>query len=302
MTKFLLFLLFFLLGSAVTLLVMTKYQSRPVEKAEEKSNAPVVDWAKIQKEVLPNQGYVLPVNYGDLGPKLVKAGVIDLTKFETNFASAGGLTDEEKEILSGKGDNPIRIDGKNATFVVDFFWALGLSNRNAILQKGPMAKDATPIDQFASTAGWTLGKKSGVTYYSKYSILSLTEDQQKVVEEVTGNVYRPCCGNSAAFPDCNHGMAILGLTEVLASQGYTADQIYPMLLKFQVYWFPQTYLDLASYWQIKGQSWSSLSAKMLLGSDFSSGQGFSRIQADLTTLLGVNSTRPWNKGGGGCGV
>jgi hypothetical protein len=40
--------------------------------------------------------------------------------------------------------------------------------------------------------------------------------QQKRLEEVTIGVFRPCCDNPHAFPDCNHGMAMLGLLELMA--------------------------------------------------------------------------------------
>jgi hypothetical protein len=47
-------------------------------------------------------------------------------------------------------------------------------------------------------------------------LIPLTAEQQALVEEVAAEIYRPCCNNSTLFPDCNHGMAMLGFLELLA--------------------------------------------------------------------------------------
>lgn len=44
------------------------------------------------------------------------------------------------------------------------------------------------------------------------------------VEEVAAAVYRPCCNNHTPFPGCNHGMAMLGLLELMAPQRASADE------------------------------------------------------------------------------
>lgn len=44
------------------------------------------------------------------------------------------------------------------------------------------------------------------------------------VEEVAAAVYRPCCNSHTPFPGCNHGMAMLGLLELMAPQRASADE------------------------------------------------------------------------------
>lgn len=61
------------------------------------------------------------------------------------------------------------------------------------------------------------------------------------------HIFRPCCGNSTAFPDCNRGMAVLGLLELLLSQGATEDELYEAARVFNAYAFSETYITLAAY-------------------------------------------------------
>ena len=57
-------------------------------------------------------------------------------------------------------------------------------------------------------------------------LIPLTVKQQKMVEEVAAAVYRACCNNSTLFSDCNHGMAMFGLLELMASHGVTIDPMF----------------------------------------------------------------------------
>ena len=261
--RVLLALVFFLSGSLLTLLITSRYtiniSPRDKSSVDNSKNSLVtpagglsasIDYLKIKKVVLPDEGFRIRAAFGNLGPKLIEVGAIDLKKFEANFQTDGGLTEDQKEILTKETALPITINEKNATFMVDFFWALGLANKNKILDEGPMAKDRTQLGNFASTGGWTLGRDKAVDLFSRYEIIKLTGDQQKMVEEIVSNVFRPCCGNPTSFPDCNHGMAALGLTEYLASKGFPREEIYRTILYFNSFWFPQNYLDLAAYFQL----------------------------------------------------
>lgn len=291
MTKIFLPLLFFLLGILLTLITIKKFPGWAMEKVEKKSTQPAVNWLKIQKEVLPDKGFKIDVAFDDLGPKLVKAGAIDIKKFEQNFAQSGGLTKEQRDILTQKTNQPISIDQKNATFMVDFFWALGLSNKNKILDESLMNANKKDLGNFASTGGWTLGSKKATSLFSRYKIINLTPDQQKIVETVAANVYRPCCGNPVSFPDCNHGMAALGLAEYLASKNFSENQIYQTLLRFNSFWFPQNYMDVAAYFSLTGNSWTNMSPKTILGVEFSSAQGYTKIKQELDFILGTPAPR-----------
>ncbi len=251
--------------------------------------------AKLEQKIIPSQGVVLPVSWNDLGDQLVKAGVIDSQKFEQLYANRGGLSDESKKMLYGSDNGQIKITPENAQTLLNLLWALGLGTKNDILEKGPMVDPKYKgAKNFASTGGWTLASGNVMDHYSKHPFIVLTEEQQALVERVSQNIYRPCCGNSTYFPDCNHGMAMLGLLELMASQGVSEKEMYDAALAANVYWFPDTYLTIGKYLNKKGMSWDKVGAQKILGFDFSSGSGYAQIRSE------VEPVKP--KNGGGCGV
>ena len=149
--------------------------------------------------------------------------------------------------------------------------------------------------KFASTGGWTLANGDPMKHYSAHALISLTPDQQKLVDEVSRNIYRPCCGNSTHFPDCNHGMAMLGLLELMASQGVSEGDMYKAALAVNSYWFPDTYLNIARYLESKDISWSKSDPKGILGSNFSSSAGYQAILKQIEPATGTG-------GGSSCGA
>ena len=251
--------------------------------------------AKFEKAVLPPEGVVLPVKWGDLGAQMIKAGVIDADKFEDVYKNKGGLDEETQRLLYDSDNGNIKITKENSGVLLNLLWALGLGNKNTILEKGPMSdKKYGGADGFASTGGWTLAKGNTMNHYSKHKFISLTLEQQKIVEIVSGNIYRPCCGNSTYFPDCNHGMAMLGLLELMASQGVNEADMYKVALVVNSYWFPETYANLAKYFDSEGTPWKKVDPKEVLGVDYSSSSGYRNI---------LNKIRPiQQKNGGSCGV
>ena len=251
--------------------------------------------AKLEKAVLPAEGVVLPVKWGDLGDQMIKAGVIDADKFESIYKNRGGLDEESQRLLYETDNGNIKITKDNAGIVLNLLWALGLGNKNTILEKGPMSdKKYGGAGGFASTGGWTLAKGNVMNHYSKHEFFSLTPEQQKLVEETSWNIYRPCCGNPTYFPDCNHGMAMLGLLELMASQGASEQEMYQTALWVNSYWFPETYINLAKYFESQGTPWKNVSPKKVLGADYSSASGYRSI---------LNKIKPIEQqGGGGCGV
>ena len=250
----------------------------------------------LEDQVLPLEGVVLPIMWGDLGDKMIEIGVIDSEKFESIYESRGGLSSYEKKLLYGKDNKEIVLDKDNAHVVLNLLWAFGLVNKNEILDSGPMVDegyDGNP-GNFASTGGWTLGKEDSMKYYSTYPLVVLNDEQQKMVEEVSKNIYRPCCQNSTYFPDCNHGMAMLGLIELLVSNDVSEEDIYDLALRVNSYWFPETYLNLAHYFNSEGVEWNLVNAKDVLGVDYSSVIGYGKI---------LEKMQPLDYGGGGsCGV
>lgn len=249
----------------------------------------------LKQEVLPQQGYKTSLKWKDLGKKLVEAGAIDRKKYEEIFTQDTDGGDHMK-YMDGNWDENIAIDEKNARFMVNTFWALGLVNKSKVLDEGPMRGQGIETGNMASTGGWTLGAKPAMELYSSTLIISLTDEQQEQVLKIAQNVFRPCCGNSTYFPDCNHGMAALGYIEWAVYNGLSEDQIYKDLLAFNSFWFPQNYLEMAVYFDKAGTKWKDVDAKLALSSTYSSAQGAQRIKQSIQSVPGVGG------GGGGCGV
>lgn len=258
--------------------------------------------ADIMRQINPPGGVDLRVVYGDIGPKLLAAGAIDLEKMKLLYEKGGKpLTEDEIKILTEGSDERIKITPENSYFLLNLFWAFGLAQKNTILDSGPMTKYGQDrIGNFASTGGWTLGTKPAMELYSKSFMINLTQEQQAALEEFAYNSYRPCCSNPTAFPDCNHGMAALGLMELMASQGVTTKEMFDAFKYVNAFWFPQTYFDIASYFKFKeGKNWSEADSRMVAGKDFSTPQGWQKARAWLEQN-GYLKEQP--SGGGSCGV
>jgi len=249
-----------------------------------------------EQKVIPEDGVVLPAKWGDLGAKMASVGVIDKTKLEELYASRRGLNGEERKLLEGLDNGYLKITPENSGFVLNLLWALGLGNKNEILDNGPMTdKKYGGAGGFASTGGWTLADGDSMNHYSKHRFMVLTPEQQALAERVAKGIYRPCCGNSVYFPDCNHGMAMLGLLELMASQGISEEEMYKAALAVNSYWFPDTYLTIAKYLKSQGKDWRAADPKEILGYNYSSGPGYQK-------LLEKIKNPEIKGGGGGCSV
>jgi hypothetical protein len=245
--------------------------------------------------VVSKEGVELPVRWGDLGNRLVEKGVIDGVKFEGIYAQRGGMTEENKALLYSVNNGKIKINKENSNFVLNLLWAFGLANKSPVLENGPMVdKKYGGAENFASTGGWSLAKGKAMDHYSKYELVKLTPEQEQLVEKVSQNIFRPCCGNSTYFPDCNHGMAMLGLLELMAAQGVTEKEMYKAALAVNAYWFPDTYITLAKYFAKRDIAWKNVDPQEVLGSAYSSASGYRKILEEVDP--------PKNAGGGGCGV
>ncbi|MEK7515326.1 MAG: hypothetical protein AAB555_00105 [Patescibacteria group bacterium] len=246
--------------------------------------APKVNADSLQESVLPSDGVSLPVTWGDLGAKLAEVGAIDRGKLEALYEVRGGFPPEYKKMLEKNMNEKIVITNWNAGYLLNLLWALGLANENPILEdKSEMMNPAYGgAGNFASTGGWTLSYGGAMEHYGKHKLILLTGEQQELVDRVSRNIFRPCCGNSTHFPDCNHGMAMLGLLELMASQGIGEQNMYKTALAVNSYWFPETYLTIAAYMRQKGIAWENVSAKEVLGSPYSSSSGYQNISSQVT--------------------
>lgn len=253
-----------------------------------------LDLSNLTQEVLPKEGFELPISWGDLGPKLIETGTIDIEKFE----GAVKLTEEQRKILTQKSASPLKISDENSQFVVDFLWAVGLAQKSLVYEEGPFGKEyKNEAGNFASTGGWTLGKEDSLKYLNKHNLIDLDEGEQKRVVKIAKGVFRPCCGNSTWFPDCNHGMAALAAIELMVDKGLSDEEIYKNVLKLNSFWFPDSYLMVATYFARNGKSWKDIDAKEVLGETYSSGQGAAEIYKKVGNL-------PYSTGGvgGSCGA
>lgn len=282
----------FLVGAGLVLVAIVLFGKYPIEIGPKKISQPNDTNGII---TLP-QRVEVSVSLGDLGDQLVKAGVIDKDKFLTLYSGNKDLESEAVRILSKTMTSPLIITQNNSGLLLNFFWALGLANKNDILEAGPMTDKQYGGDagRFASTGGWTLAKGSAMDHYSRHSLVPLTPEQQKLVETVAKNIYRPCCNNSTYFPDCNHGMAMLGFLELMASQGASEKEMYQAALRINSYWFPDTYLTIAKFLKDKGINWSNVNPRELLGYSFSSAAGYKNILSQTTP--------PAQNSGGSCGI
>ncbi len=272
-----------------------------VSASNESSPEPPVDYGALMQEVNPPEGYPLAVHFGNLGPRLLADGAIDYNAFAAVFTEGGDpLTADQIGILKQGSDEPVLLTTQDAHFLLNFFWAVGLVNKNPILTQGPIVQYSNgQIDRFASTGGWTLGSRPVQELFASEDLIPLTAEQQSNLEKVASAVYRPCCDNPTDFPDCNHGMAMLGLLELLASQNASVDEMFTAAKYIDAYWFPQQALETAIYFKVeRGLDFASTDPQLVTSKTFFSGSGAGRLHA----LLQANGLLPQPSGGGGsCG-
>ena len=250
----------------------------------------------------PKEGFKIQAKYGEIGPALISAGAIEPNTFIKLYEESGlPLSDQEIDILLKGSQKQIVFTRENAHFLLNLFWALGLTNKNILLDEGPIQQGTDgKIENLASTGGWTIATKPVKELFSSTAIISLTNDQQAWVEEVAKAVYRPCCDNPTHFPDCNHGMAMLGLLELMASQGANKDEMFTAAKYANAFWFPQQTLEQAIFFKTtQNVDYKNIEAKVIVGQQFSSASGFQNMHQWLADN-GLLEQAP--KSGNNCGV
>lgn len=248
-----------------------------------------------QKKISLNNDAELPAKWGDLGVKMIEAGVIDQIKFENLYNQRGGLNEADQKLLLGTNNGNLVVTEENSGVILNMLWAFGLANKNRILENGPMMnQNYGGAGNFASTGGWDLSTGNAMSHYSMHRLITLTEEQQALVERVAKNIYRPCCDNSTYFPDCNHGMAMLGLLELMASQNATEAEMYKTALQVNTLWFPDQYAAIKTFMTSQGTDWNSVDPKKILGAEYSSASGYQKMLSQMKPQK--------QKGGTGCGA
>lgn len=230
--------------------------------------------ARIVAKVLPKDGYTVTIKWGDLGPTLVRLGVIDLEKFKALAKDQPAVVGLRR--LEAPSDDPLTITTENQWFLVTVLWAVGLANKSPVLDKALAERGERQVMGLASTGGWTLGTKPAAELYGKFDIIPLTPEQQALVMELAQSIHRPCCGNSTAFPDCNHGMALLGLIELMAAHNFGREEMLKAALNFNAFWFPREYTRTALLFALRGVEWGAVDPHEILGTRYSSLNGWAQ--------------------------
>lgn len=253
-------------------------------------------------QINPPEGYTIPATFGNIGPQMLDAGAIDLSQFTQICQQAGKpLTAEQMAILTKGSSSQIVINAENSYFLLNFFWAFGLTNQNPVLTEGPMvANGRDQVGNFASTGGWTIGAKQPTELYASTMMVPLTVEQQNRLMEVATTVYRPCCNNPTHFPDCNHGMAILGLLELMASQNATVEEMFDAAKYVNAFWYPQQMLEIATFFKsTENVDFAKADSSQVVSRQYSSGSGFKAVHQWLASNSLLEQIP---NSGGGCGV
>ncbi|MDF1514109.1 MAG: hypothetical protein P1S60_09895 [Anaerolineae bacterium] len=294
----------------IVLTGVAKQTANQTPAAQAPLDQPLVEQTPVQLSATPatqipipgSLPFELPVSMGNLGPRLVAAGVIDLERFIQLYDSVGSpLTAEEQALLRNGSNSNLVVERSNAHFLLNLFWALGLANNNRILTKGQMVTVSEgQIERFASTGGWTIGTRGITELYASQDLISLTSEQQLHLEHVAHKVFRPCCNNPTDFPDCNHGMAMLGLLELLAASDATEDEMFSAARAMNAVWFPAQSTEIALYAKYAlNTSWDDADPQDLVGSEVASGSGFQNVHQ---WLFANNLLPTIPAGGNGCGL
>lgn len=136
--------------------------------------------------------------------------------------------------------------------------------------------------------------------YASTMIVALTDEQQARLLNVASTVYRPCCDNPTHLPDCNHGMAMLGLLELMASQNASEAEMFKAAKYVNAYWYPQQMVEIATYFNAnQNVDFAQADAQQIVSQQYSSASGFQGVHQWLGSN-GLLEQAPNN--GGSCGV
>ena len=248
--------------------------------------------------VLPLRPIPAGLDIGRPVAKLVEAGVIDREKFMTAHEKRDPVPEWVSQALDGKSVE-LTFSLEAAPYNLNLLWPLGLATNAAFNQDSPINGD--DLRKFASTGGWTLGRENnGASYFNAVETLDLTPDRSGMVHRLADNVFRPCCGNSAYFQDCNHGSAMLGLMELAAADGRSEAEILELAKTANGFWYPQQYVEIALFFDVmEDLPWKRALAERVLSAEFSSIGGLQKnVRAPLASQ-GLLTGKPRNSGGSG---
>ena len=257
-------------------------------------------YEKAVAEVVPAAGFQSRIALRDSILQLIDYKVIDRGKFFAVARQRGAPPEHLATVLSEAAEAPIVLTEATAGYLVNLLWPLGLSKYMAGNQMSPINGDS--LYNLASTGGWTLGgAANGGEFFNTFPIVPLTPEQEYWVINIAKSTYRPCCDNSTFFQDCNHGSALLGLLQLGASQGLSEAELYREALAFNSFWFPDTYIKTALYFEVfKQVEWQDVDAKVVMGFEYSALSSWRRnVEEPLAKKPGLI---PPPEGGANCGT
>ena len=85
-------------------------------------------------------------------------------------------------------------------------------------------------------------------------------------------------------------MAMLGFLELMVSQGASESEMWEAALAVNSFWFPDTYLTIATYMLQRGTLWKDVDAREVLGRDYSSASGYARVASEVQSQGGQGSS------------
>jgi hypothetical protein len=255
--------------------------------------------------VLPEDGVATGLIFGDAIARLVAGGAVVPVKMAAVYRQRGGLPDWVVNALMGQGSGEIELSQDSVPYLLNLLWPLGIANQAALNGRNPIPEGS--LLRLASTGGWNLGlETNGANYYNQVEAVPLTAAQDAMVERMAVTIYRPCCNNSALFPDCNHGAAMLGFLELAAAQGLPEERIWKLAKVLNGFWYPTQYVPMALLFDLRDDvDWEQVSPQMVLGKSYSSISGW-RVNVDAklsaVTQPGAIPTEGAGGGGSGCSI
>ena len=78
------------------------------------------------------------LDWGNIGMRMIETGVVDKEKMENLHVARGGLTESDRKMMYGNNNKNFKITPENQEMSLHMLWALGLGNKNQILETGPM--------------------------------------------------------------------------------------------------------------------------------------------------------------------
>lgn len=255
--------------------------------------------------VLPEGGVATGLILTDAVARLVEAGAVVPGKIAAVYEQRGGLPDWAVGALLGRAGGEIELNQATAPYLLNLLWPLGIANRTAFNDRNPIARGQ--LARLASTAGWNLGlEKNGAKYYNRIQAIPLSAEQDALVERMASAIYRPCCDNSALFPDCNHGAAMLGFLELAAAKGLPEERIWKLAKVLNGFWYPKQYTAMAMLFELRDKlEWEQVSPQTVLGKSNSSSSGWrANVDTPLFAITQRNGlpARAVRDGGSGCSV